>query len=170
MFMGNETQHERGLQHIEVIKKTHFHASGSLMQTLFDTAPIEWKVTLCFHARLQVVGIYAPHLGTEHCYLTRTSRWKIVRRASQRDILDSDSLGRAPGSSVINCGNPYVIPVSLKIVKAPAEWRKKPDVRTEMPVFTLQPPASPLTEKRERNGVKSDNWYFSKTHSIDVIL
>ncbi|TPG53319.1 hypothetical protein EAH77_24560 [Ewingella americana] len=53
MFMGNETQRERGLQQIEAIKKTHFHASGSLIQTLFDTAPVEWKITLCFHAGLK---------------------------------------------------------------------------------------------------------------------
>ncbi len=53
MFMGNEIQRERGLKYIEAIKKTHFQTSGSLMQSLFDTATPEWKVTLCFHAGLK---------------------------------------------------------------------------------------------------------------------
>ncbi|GBU13782.1 hypothetical protein AwEntero_23830 [Enterobacterales bacterium] len=53
MFMGSESQRERGLQQIEVIKKTHFHSSACRMQTLFDTAPDAWKVTLCFHAGLK---------------------------------------------------------------------------------------------------------------------
>jgi len=53
MFMGTESQRERGLQHIEEIKKTLFHSSACRMQALFDTAPDEWKVTLCFHAGLK---------------------------------------------------------------------------------------------------------------------
>src|SRR5476651_2363279 len=31
--------------------------------------------------RFGVVGIYAPHLGTDHCYQTRSATWRIVRSA-----------------------------------------------------------------------------------------
>lgn len=93
--------------------------------------------------RLQVVGIYAPHLGAEHCYLTRSSRWRIVRRAPQADILDNVAPDAPPRSSVINCGKSNVIPTVSNRIKAAAGWRKKHAEREEMTAFVLRPPASP---------------------------
>ncbi len=107
--------------------------------------------------RLQVVGIYAPHLGAERCYLTRSSRWKIVRRVPQPDISDNSVAKRVPRSSVINCGKSYVTPAVHKSIKAPAGWRKCHSERGETSAFTLQAPASPLRRKRERKGNKSGN-------------
>lgn len=97
--------------------------------------------------RPQVVGIYAPHLGAEHCYLTRSSRWRIVRRTPQAETLDSDGPDTAPRSSVINCGKSYVIPAVPKSSKASAAWRKSLAERRETPVFALQPPAGYTEEK-----------------------
>lgn len=71
--MGSESQRERGLQHIETIKKTHFHASGCRMQTLFDTAPDEWKVTLCFHA-----GLKARHTQMAFDELSAEEKRQII--------------------------------------------------------------------------------------------
>lgn len=93
--------------------------------------------------RLQVVGIYAPHLGAEHCYLTRSSRWRIVHSAPQADILDNGGPDASPRSSVINCGKSNVIPTASKRIKAAAGWRNKHAERGEMMAFVLRPIASP---------------------------
>lgn len=105
--------------------------------------------------RLQVVGIYAPHLGAEHCYLTRSSRWKIVRRAPQPDFSDNSVAEIAPRSSVVNCGKSYVTLTVLKSTKAPAGWKKGHSERKEAPAFALQAPTSPPRDKREKNASKS---------------
>lgn len=53
--------------------------------------------------RNKVIGIYAPHLGISHIFLTHTAQWRIVRhRPSYTEI----SKIRIPWSSVNNCGSP----------------------------------------------------------------
>jgi hypothetical protein len=44
----------------------------------------------------KVVGIYAPHLGSERVYRTRTLQWRIVAKNSE---------SATPWSSVNNCGS-----------------------------------------------------------------
>lgn len=44
----------------------------------------------------KVVGIYAPHLGSERVYRTRTLQWRIVAKSSE---------SATPWSSVNNCGS-----------------------------------------------------------------
>nr|DAI62217.1 MAG TPA: Replication associated protein [Caudoviricetes sp.] len=55
--------------------------------------------------RCRVVGIYAPHLGNDRLYLTRTTRWRIVPRAEAGSPLTLSG-NAAPWSSVNNCGEP----------------------------------------------------------------
>jgi len=100
--------------------------------------------------RLQVVGIYSPHLGAEHCYLTRSSRWRILRRTSQANVLKDNSQDTAPRSSVINCGKSYVIPAIEKCTRAPAGWRKSSFASAEIAVYTLTPSTSISARNREK--------------------
>jgi hypothetical protein len=57
----------------------------------------------------EVVGIYAPHLGEDRCYQTRSSRWRVVRREPNAERKATDKDIPMPWSSVINCGNTYVL-------------------------------------------------------------
>ncbi len=53
-----------------------------------------------------VVGLFAPHLGASHIHETRTTEWRIVRKAVDLDV-DLLTLKRAfgaPRSPVNNCG------------------------------------------------------------------
>ncbi|HAT3729931.1 replication endonuclease [Serratia marcescens] len=54
----------------------------------------------------KVVGIFAPHLGAGHIHETRTTEWRIVRKAVDLDVdpLTLKSASGAPRSPVNNCG------------------------------------------------------------------
>ncbi|HBC0574340.1 TPA: replication endonuclease [Serratia marcescens] len=54
----------------------------------------------------KVVGIFAPHLGADHIHETRTTEWRIVRKAVDLDVdpLTLKSASGAPRSPVNNCG------------------------------------------------------------------
>lgn len=54
----------------------------------------------------KVVGIFAPHLGAGHIHETRTTEWRIVRKAVDLDVdpLTLKSARGAPRSPVNNCG------------------------------------------------------------------
>ncbi|MGY3179692.1 hypothetical protein ACVW0Z_003068 [Ewingella americana] len=67
----------------------------------------------------EVVGIYAPHLGEDHCYQTRSSRWRVVRREPNSERVSADKDIPMPWSSVINCGNAYVLAEQQTTVKPP---------------------------------------------------
>lgn len=67
----------------------------------------------------EVVGIYAPHLGEDRCYQTRSSRWRVVRRDPNSERVSTDKDIPIPWSSVINCGNAYVLAEQQTTVKPP---------------------------------------------------
>ena len=52
----------------------------------------------------KVVGIFAPHLGHGHVFETRTTEWRIVRKAVDVEPLTLKSASGAPRSPVNNCG------------------------------------------------------------------
>ncbi|CNK75519.1 phage replication protein [Yersinia frederiksenii] len=52
----------------------------------------------------KVVGIFAPHLGVDHIYKTRETKWRIVSKAVDLDSLTLKSALGAPWSPVNNCG------------------------------------------------------------------
>lgn len=52
----------------------------------------------------RVVGIYAPHLGSGHIRITRSSEWRIVPKAVAVEPLTLKSGIAAPRSPVNNCG------------------------------------------------------------------
>jgi hypothetical protein len=54
----------------------------------------------------KVVGIFAPHLGAGHIHETRSTEWRIVRKAVDVDVnpLTLKSASGAPRSPVNNCG------------------------------------------------------------------
>ncbi|MNI42060.1 Bacteriophage replication protein GPA [compost metagenome] len=52
----------------------------------------------------KVVGIYAPHLGAGHVHETRSTEWRIVRKAVDVEPLTLKSASGAPRSPVNNCG------------------------------------------------------------------
>lgn len=54
----------------------------------------------------KVVGIFAPHLGAGHIHETRSTEWRIVRKAVDVDVnpLTLKSASGAPLSPVNNCG------------------------------------------------------------------
>ena len=52
----------------------------------------------------KVVGIFAPHLGADHVFETRTTEWRIVRKAVDVEPLTLKSASGAPRSPVNNCG------------------------------------------------------------------
>ncbi len=54
----------------------------------------------------RVVGIYAPHLGSELVRVTRTAEWRIVPKLSAVEPLTLKSGIAAPRSPVNNCGKP----------------------------------------------------------------
>ncbi|WP_213993929.1 replication endonuclease [Sodalis sp. dw_96] len=54
----------------------------------------------------KVVGIYAPHLGSERVYKTRTTEWRIVEKSTGPAPLTLESGSAAPWSPVNNCGLP----------------------------------------------------------------
>lgn len=51
-----------------------------------------------------VVGIYAPHLGSELVRVTRTAEWRIVPKLLAVEPLILKSGIAAPRSTVNNCG------------------------------------------------------------------
>lgn len=52
----------------------------------------------------RVVGIYAPHLGSELVHVTRTAEWRIVPKLLTVESLTLKSGIAAPRSPVNNCG------------------------------------------------------------------
>ena len=52
----------------------------------------------------RVVGIYAPHLGSELVRVTRTAEWRIVPKLLAVELLTLKSGIAAPRSPVNNCG------------------------------------------------------------------
>lgn len=52
----------------------------------------------------RVVGIYAPHLGTDRVHVTRTAEWRIVPKVLAVEPLTLKSGSAAPRSPVNNCG------------------------------------------------------------------
>ncbi|MBH2581742.1 hypothetical protein I5K92_02155 [Serratia marcescens] len=52
----------------------------------------------------KVVGIFVPHLGAGHIHETRTTEWRIVRKAVDVEPLTLKSASGAPRSPVNNCG------------------------------------------------------------------
>lgn len=52
----------------------------------------------------RVVGIYAPHLGSELIHVTRTAEWRIVPKLLAVEPLTLKSGIAAPRSPVNNCG------------------------------------------------------------------
>lgn len=54
----------------------------------------------------RVVGIYAPHLGSELVHVTRTAEWRIVPKLLAVEPLTLKSGIAAPRSPVNNCGKP----------------------------------------------------------------
>lgn len=52
----------------------------------------------------KVIGIFAPHLGSGHVFETRTTEWRIVRKAVDVEPLILKSASGAPRSPVNNCG------------------------------------------------------------------
>ncbi|CZU15986.1 replication endonuclease from prophage-like region [Enterobacter hormaechei] len=55
----------------------------------------------------RVVGIYAPHLGSELVHVTRTTEWRIVPKLLAVEPLTLKSGIAAPRSPVNNCGLDY---------------------------------------------------------------
>ena len=53
----------------------------------------------------RVVGIYAPHLGSELIHVTRTAEWRIVPKLLAVEPLTLKSGIAAPRSPVNNCGH-----------------------------------------------------------------
>jgi len=51
----------------------------------------------------KVVGIFAPHLGAGHIHETRSTEWRIVRKAVDVNPLTLKSASGAPRSPVNNC-------------------------------------------------------------------
>ncbi|HEJ8088361.1 TPA: replication endonuclease [Serratia liquefaciens] len=52
----------------------------------------------------KIAGIYAPHIGADRIYETRTTQWRIVAKAVAVEPLILQSTSGAPRSPVNNCG------------------------------------------------------------------
>lgn len=52
----------------------------------------------------KVVGIFAPHLGADHVYKTRETKWRIVSKAVDVDFLTLKSALGAPRVLSITVG------------------------------------------------------------------
>ena len=54
----------------------------------------------------KIIGVYAPHLGTDLIHETRTTKWRIVAKAVEVAVhpLNLISASGAPRSPVNNCG------------------------------------------------------------------
>ncbi|SMP59964.1 Bacteriophage replication gene A protein (GPA) [Serratia sp. CC22-02] len=52
----------------------------------------------------KIAGIFAPHIGADHVYETRTTQWRIVAKAVAVEPLTLKSASGAPRSPVNNCG------------------------------------------------------------------
>ncbi|MCA3995622.1 replication endonuclease [Serratia marcescens] len=52
----------------------------------------------------KIAGIFAPHIGADRVYETRTTQWRIVAKAVAVEPLTLKSASGAPRSSVNNCG------------------------------------------------------------------
>ncbi|GAA3589008.1 replication endonuclease [Gibbsiella greigii] len=52
----------------------------------------------------KIAGIFAPHLGSDRIYKTRTTQWRIVAKAVAVEGLTLKSASGAPRSPVNNCG------------------------------------------------------------------
>ncbi|CAI0931272.1 Bacteriophage replication gene A protein (GPA) [Serratia plymuthica] len=52
----------------------------------------------------KIAGIYAPHIGADRIYETRTTQWRIVAKAVAVEPLTLKSASGAPRSPVNNCG------------------------------------------------------------------
>lgn len=62
----------------------------------------------------KVVGIFAPHLGADHIHKTRETRWRIVSKAVDLDVLTLKSASGAPRSSGNNCGEGLTEPKDIQ--------------------------------------------------------
>ncbi|KFK93354.1 MULTISPECIES: replication endonuclease [unclassified Serratia (in: enterobacteria)] len=67
----------------------------------------------------KVVGIFAPHLGSGHVFETRTTEWRIVRKAVDVEPLTLKSASGAPRSPVNNCGEVEQEPEPVLTVTPP---------------------------------------------------
>ncbi|MGB8665698.1 MAG: replication endonuclease, partial [Serratia inhibens] len=52
----------------------------------------------------KITGIFAPHIGADRVYETRTTQWRIVAKAVAVEPLTLKSASGAPRSPVNNCG------------------------------------------------------------------
>lgn len=52
----------------------------------------------------KIAGIFAPHIGADRVYETRTTQWRIVAKAVAVEPLTLQSASGAPRSPVNNCG------------------------------------------------------------------
>jgi len=52
----------------------------------------------------KIAGIFAPHIGADRVYETRTTQWRIVAKAVAVEPLTLKSASGAPRSPVNNCG------------------------------------------------------------------
>ncbi|WP_259275004.1 hypothetical protein [Rahnella variigena] len=54
----------------------------------------------------KIIGVYAPHLGTDLIHETRTTKWRIVAKTVEVAVhpLNLISASGAPRSPVNNCG------------------------------------------------------------------
>ncbi|WP_043148058.1 replication endonuclease [Serratia marcescens] len=52
----------------------------------------------------KIAGIFAPHIGADRVYETRTTQWRIVAKAVAVESLTLKSASGAPRSPVNNCG------------------------------------------------------------------
>jgi len=68
----------------------------------------------------RVVGIYAPHLGSELVHVTRTAEWRIVPKFLAVEPLTLKSGIAAPRSPVNNCGL-YTSEVAREMTSTPSE-------------------------------------------------
>ncbi|WP_241680075.1 hypothetical protein [Serratia oryzae] len=86
----------------------------------------------------KVVGIFAPHLGAGHVFETRTTEWRIVRKAVDVEPLTLKSASGAPRSPVNNCGEveqepePIMQATPPEYVTAVMKWKLVGVIRTSL--------------------------------------
>lgn len=124
----------------------------------------------------KVVGIFAPHLGAGHIHETRTTEWRIVRKAVDLDVdpLILKSASGAPRSPVNNCGEvqrelepdmqvaapEYVTAVMNLIESGDVSWNDADVAKTLRDTIRQQSPKSNHQEitknrKKSRNDAAS---------------
>ncbi|CAI0969201.1 Bacteriophage replication gene A protein (GPA) [Serratia proteamaculans] len=118
----------------------------------------------------KVVGIFAPHLGAGHVHETRSTEWRIVRKAVDVEPLTLKSASGAPRSPVNNCGEvkrepdpdmqvatpEYVTAVMNLIESGDVSWDDADVAKTMIDALRQQSPQSNHLEIA-RNRKKSQN-------------